>query len=313
MRAVVLCCAGTGNFGDDIVFAGMARRLLREGFDLVEPIFRITPQTLKQVNSADRLVIGGGELLAGTDILTQVLDRGVAVPYEFRSIGVGTVQDVFPRAKSLRAERWTARTDQGVEILRRCGLSVELELDPIFEFAGPPPGAIGRVALCLRNEGKPDGFVQQLVRAVDEVVASSGCDVDLVSCNAVERAVREYAGEFVWWSDCNDLALAETLADQLRVRPQVLSYTGGPEAFLGMLGQYRGVVSERLHAAMAAYVQGVPFRLVVLHDKMTKFARQVRREEWLIGATPEELSSALKALAVSPGLVERTMVEAKEA
>lgn len=296
MRAAVLCCAGTGNFGDDIIFEGMRRRLWREGFDAVESVFRITRENLGEINGYDRLVVGGGELLAGTDILDQLLDRGVTVPYQFRAVGVGTAKDLEPHLARVRASRWTARTPEDVAVMASCGIRAALEFDPITEFRAARAPSHWRLALCLRNEGKEDGFAGRMAEALDRA-ADEGVEVDLVAMTAVPRTRTDYRGERVLQGDCDDLELAEQIASRMRQRPRIEAYEGGPLGFLETLGAYRGIISERLHGAMAAFVRGVPFRAIPSHPKITKLLRMLEQPSRAVEGAPEALAEAARALA----------------
>ena len=151
----MLSCAGTGNFGDDIIYEGI-KRMAHGVFKDVEfkQFFRITAQSVYDINQCDVLIIGGGELLSASDILDQIVTHAVKIPYAFLSVGVGEDIDIASRVSVMDPLFWSVRSKEGAQILKNAGLiDVWVVDDPIFQCPVMPRDKNGRIALCLKNVG----------------------------------------------------------------------------------------------------------------------------------------------------------------
>lgn len=294
-RVAILCCAGTGNFGDDIIFEGLVKRLAREGWREFFRVFRINGETIQKVNECDFLVIGGGELLSGTDILSQIVDHDIKIPYEFRCVGVGSEEDIVPHIGKLHPLRYTVRTPADDAIMKSCGVEAKVEFDPIFEFASERYMNNGRVALCLRNENKSVEFIDTLAHELDFLI-DAGARVDLVGVTSIPRHQRHYHGEEAWVGDCNDAVLVMAIASRMRNRCMNLIYSAEPQIFMGELGCYDGIVSERLHPNMAAWVRGVPFLCIPTFVKSMKFLNMIGKGNLTIGDSPVDIVAGVRRL-----------------
>ena len=295
MKIVVLSCAMTGNFGDDLIFEGIKYWLFKiNGKNLkeVNQVQRINDGTIGYVNAHDFLIIGGGEILSNSDILEQLIRNDVTIPYIFFSVGIGSEQDIKPYADRVHPLMWFTRTQKGVSVLKNCGIkNAMVHIDPAYLLT-PLRGHNGRIAVCLKNIGKDNQFVCDIAQVFDRVI-NRGINIDLLALSSVNRHMTEYAGENVWFSDCNDLSLAREITSHMNNVINIIPYMGSPIQYMNAMAQYEGIVGERLHSVIVAHNAGIDFRAIAYHDKVNKFLDMSGLKNNQIAATPEAIEQAI--------------------
>lgn len=273
MKIVVLSCANTGNFGDDIILEGIKIKLSREYPNVsgtIHQVLRINDGTIDFVNSCDLLIIGGGEILSHSDVLEQVTKFGIKVPYRFLSVGVGGEDGILPFINKLRPTSWSGRTKRDVEILQKCGIRADLCIDPIFECP-VQRGSNSRIGINLKNLHKDNIFINNMAVVFDTLI-NMGVEFDFLSLNSMPRQELKYCGEKIAVSDCTGNELMQQIQPRMQNKINIVSYKGSnPLEFLNVLAGYEAIVGERLHAVMAAYHAGIPFRAIAYHEKVNKF------------------------------------------
>lgn len=295
MKIVVLSCANTGNFGDDIIFEGIKQWLFKingKNLKTVNHVLRLNDNTIDFVNSHDFLIIGGGEILSNSDILEQIIRNDVTIPYMFFSVGIGSEQDIKPYADRVHPVMWFTRTQKGVAILKNCGIkNAMVHIDPAY-LLNPIRGHNGRVAVCLKNVDKDNQFLCDAAAMFDRVI-NKGIKVDLLALSSVNRHITEYGGERVCFSDCNDLSMAREIASHMDNVINIIPYMVNPIQYMNTMAEYEGIVGERLHSVIVAHNAGIEFRAIAYHDKVNKFLDMTGLKNNQIAATPEAIEKAI--------------------
>lgn len=295
MKVVILSCANTGNFGDDIILEGIKIKLFREYPNVggtIHQILRINEGTIDFVNSCDALIIGGGEILSHSDVLEQVTKFDIKIPYLFLSVGIGDERDIVPFLSKLRPVSWSGRTIMDVDILHKCGIkNADICPDPIFEcpIDRTPNGKIG---VNLKNLHKDHIFINNMAVAFDTLI-DMGVKFDFLSLNSISRQAIEYCGEKMIISDCTGDELMKQIQPLMKNEINIVSYKENPLEFLNSLAGYEAIVGERLHSLMAAYHAGIDFRAVAYHEKIDKFLDMFGIENKKINHDPVAIGCAI--------------------
>jgi len=303
LRIAVMSCAFTGNFGDDIGFEGVLRRipdiLPQKVNGKVTHFLRITKESVDAINQHDYFLIGGGELFSNSDVLDQLTKNKVTIPYGFVSVGVGNKNDLTPLKSLDRPFYFSVRTKSDAEICREAGIkNVKVKPDllracPYFEVQlqnGPA------IAVCLKNTHKSAEWIRAFARELDIVLSLYKIPVVLVAFSSMNQQKIEYGGEKILIGDCNDLELAHNINCYMRNKVPIVYYKDRAMDFLTLMSTFKGIVSERLHGTIAAYHTGVPFRSIPYHTKVNKFLKEVDMENREISSSPEVIVSAITEL-----------------
>ncbi|MBI4708240.1 MAG: polysaccharide pyruvyl transferase family protein [Candidatus Omnitrophica bacterium] len=298
MKIAILSCAHTGNFGDDIIFEGVLR-ILSAMFPKggkVSHFLRINKGNIDEINKHDLLVIGGGELLSNSDILEQITSNEINIPYMFLCVGIGREEDIKPYLHKIKPLFWSVRSYEGVNIVKRLGIeNVCFQDDPIFWCLTDKKEKNNSIAVCLKAIHKNNEWINEFVIELDKII-SDGVKVSLVALGNKERNKINYCGEEIFISDCNDYTLAHQINILLKNSIPVICYKDNPIEFLNILASFKGIVSERLHGALAAYHAGIDFKSIPYHNKVNKFLNTYSIQDKAIGDNPKDICYAIKSL-----------------
>ena len=299
MNIVILSCASTGNFGDDIILEGIRIKMSKEypqAGGKIWQVLRINKISAEFINKQDLLIVGGGELLSRSDILKQILKNDIKIPYMFLSVGVGSEKDIEPYIAKLKPTVWYARTDRDAEILNSCGAqNAMVHMDPIFECpVNRKPN--GRIGLCLKNDGKNNQFIEDLAKILDTLI-KAGVAIDLMALNSRSKQPISYCGERINISDCNDEVFMQQIRSRMTSQVNILAYDGNnPLRFLDLLADYDGIVGERLHSILAAIHAKINFKAINYHEKISKFLNMVGLNGEIIPGDANSIKQAIGAL-----------------
>jgi polysaccharide pyruvyl transferase WcaK-like protein len=299
MNVVILSCANTGNFGDDIILEGIKIKLSTEypqtGGQIWQ-VLRINERTINFINEQDILIIGGGELLSHSDILKQIVGHEIKIPYMFLSVGVGSEIDIRTYMPKLHPTVWSVRTENDADILKNCGAkNVIIHMDPIFEcpFDRKPNGKMG---LCLKNQNKDEKFIEEMAVALDALI-KTGVQIDLLALNARSQQPIIYCGEKITTSDCNDSVLMQCIRRKMKNPINTLIYDGrNPLRFLDLLADYDGIVGERLHSVMVAVHARINFKAINYHEKIEKFLNITGLRDKMIQGDVNSIKQSIEKL-----------------
>ena len=292
MKIVFWNCGGTGNLGDDLCHQGavaLYRKALGE-FE-VEKIFRLNEKTIEMINAADKLVIGGGRILGGTDFLSSILKYEIKVPIAFVGVGVRAFADIEPFKGKITAEVWSARDNRSKEMLDMCGFKpteVMPDLSSIIDIPFTEKSEIKVGALNLRAAGKPHNFTMELRALLPR-------EVVLASFNTTGRHKAVVDGEVCEVSDSDDTGMMAEIADGR----EVIGYRGGwddPIRWAAQLGRFHWMVCERLHACILARRLGIPFLAVNSNEKIERYMVENGMKAGLIEHSPEAIADAVRLL-----------------
>lgn len=301
MKAVFWNCSGTGNLGDDLCHLGAVQWLKRQegftaGFEWSQ-IFRMNRYTIGRVNEADILVIGGGRLLAKSDVIEMLLGQDVRVPYVFVGVGIGSVGDIEPFGGRLKPVRWHVRNERSADILASCGhLNVEVGEDVSalvdIQFNGRVGESVG--GLNLKAEGKTEAFAHDLGARLEALPFA----FRMVSFNSTPRKREFIDGEACWISDSDDTHFLLGLREEAKrhERPMTYQRLDDPAEWCRELGELSFMVCERYHAAVLAHRLGIPFVVIGTYEKTRIFMEERGLHDRIVPCEPEAIERAMTML-----------------
>lgn len=247
---------------------------------------------LRAVGSSDVLVMGGGSVIAGRDSFRKPLmlsaQRRGKLALAAVGVSIGPFENSASEARAAAfAERFAyiaVRDRRSYELAVRMGLGGIAHQGR--DLAGLLPLLVSARARASRNGNDrpvriglapcnytvghypapdPQAWPAALVEALAALAAVRPLQVDVFSLN-------EHASH-------GDRALAERLRSDLRqarIAARVLPYRGlGPIAMARAIAECDAFVSARLHGAIVAYLQDVPFAIVDYHAKCADFAADI--------------------------------------
>ncbi len=291
MKIVFWNCGGTGNLGDDLMDLGVVEKY-KACYDSFEHmrIFRLNESTIKKVNEADLLVIGGGRILDGSDFMSALVKYEVKTPYVFEGVEVRAFIDVEAYHGKVTPEKWVVRNKISVDMLRQCGFGpilLEKDLSNFvnidFEMVTKKMGGIN-----LKNLGKDRNFLRDLRVGLPK-------DATLVSFNTTHRHKAVVDGEICEISDCDDTGMMAEISDGR----EVMGYRGGytdPLKFAGRLGRFSWMICERLHACILANRMKIDYLAVNSDEKVRRFMTEIGQKQRLIDHDPASIIEGAKFL-----------------
>jgi len=248
----------------------------------------------RAIRGADVLVMGGGSVITARESFrkpmmlsaqrrgkVQLAAVGVSIgPFE-NAASEASVADFIQRFAYL-----SVRDHRSYELALKMGLGGKVhhgrDLAGLLPLLLPlsQPGFVAtretrtiRIGIALCNYGEAPGYAapdkQMLQSAMVAALAKLGrerpLEIDIFSLNEHGRH--------------GDRALAHALREQLHrhgLAAQVLGYRGlGPVAMAQEIGRCDAFISARLHGAIVAYLQGVPFTIIDYHPKCNDFADDI--------------------------------------
>jgi polysaccharide pyruvyl transferase WcaK-like protein len=247
----------------------------------------------RAIRGADVLAMGGGSVITARESFrkpmmlsahrrgeVQLAAVGVSIgPFE-NAAAEASVADFIQRFAYL-----SVRDRRSYELALRMGLRGKVHhgrdlagLLPLLvplsrpEGATPATGTI-RIGIAPCNYGEAQGYPApnqpllqaSMVASLAKLAGERPLRIDIFSLNEHDRH--------------GDRALAQALREQLHrqgLAAQVLGYRGmGPIAMAQEIGRCDAFISARLHGAIVAYLQGVPFAIIDYHPKCNDFADDI--------------------------------------
>jgi polysaccharide pyruvyl transferase WcaK-like protein len=235
------------------------------------------------------VIFGGGSNFHTTGIIrdfTATLRAAGGGPHFALGVSVGPFRDAD--AEGACAELFTLLRYVGVRghtsLERACRLAPpSTEVEQTFDLAPLLPVAAGvplsrsacankRLAVCLCNHERfSGGSLAEEARRVDIVAQSiAECARASVCDQVVLVDMNSHASE-------GDAELNRHLAKRLEgvVPVRHENYQGEPLATMRILGEVKGVLAMRLHAAVFAFCAGTPFAMVAYHEKCSEWMHAV--------------------------------------
>jgi polysaccharide pyruvyl transferase CsaB len=322
MEVLVAAWVGSANLGDELVFAGLRRKLAARGVSVtavsvdpdatgrchgVEAIGdRDVPRLWAAAGRAGAVVFGGGGLLQDETSpvnLPYHLSRVWAArlrgtPFVGVGLGAGRLDTRLGRAlvrRTMRAARGlSVRDAASAELLERLGAGpVTVAAD--LALALPPPAAAAedRVVVCLRPwTGAPGRVPPGLRRRADAVPPAF---VDAAAAALDRIAATGLGVRFVAFQADRDDAVHARVAGAMQA-PSTRAVPGLDEV-LDEIAAARAVVAVRYHGGVAAALAGRPAVLIGYSPKVGALAAD-------LGAGASLLPWDAAALAGLPDAVE---------
>ncbi len=247
----------------------------------------------KAIHAADVLVMGGGSVINARESFRKPMmlsaHRRGKIQLAAVGVSIGPFEDAAAEASvadfvgrfayiSVRDRRSHAlATKMGLRETLHHGRDLAGLLPLLIPLRRAASGAeegqpirIG-VALCNYSEtsgyAAPDKRVVQsgLVEALAKLARTRPLQVDLFSLNEHDQH--------------GDHAMAHSFQQQLhgeKIDARLIRYRGtGPVAMAQEIGRCDAFISARLHGAIVAYLQGVPFTIIDYHPKCNDFADDI--------------------------------------
>ncbi|MGB3613689.1 MAG: polysaccharide pyruvyl transferase family protein, partial [Elainellaceae cyanobacterium] len=268
-------CVGYGNFGDDLLFAAIARLFSQQliAYDgATQPIHRDPKYHLRRrlrlyrrvMKPAlyDGVLLGSGTLI-NRDALLSRLQKAV-VRYPCATFGIGVCDPLFWQqhdstvdhrqrleawATTLKSARYlSVRGPKSAQILQSYGLDPQVIGDPVLSSAMPRTDyrRTRRVAVTVNNHDAQWGNQDTINQAVQRL------------CFALHR--QGWWVEVLAFNDA-DLAIATQISEALSKvfdRPFPRRLAGGISKTLDYIKSCDLVIGQHLDAAVAAHACGVP-------------------------------------------------------
>lgn len=241
---------------------------------------------LRGVGGNDVLAMGGGSVINAREsfrkpLMLRAQRRGLKLAAVGVSIGPfpDAASEDAAAAFARRFDYLSVRDRRSYEWAVRMGLGDKAHAGRDLAGLLPPPAArrddrgdalVVGIAPCRydpKNYPAPaiEAWQSALVEALARMAASRPVRADVFSLN-------EHAAH-------GDRALADALRQRLAERgieAQRIGYRGrGPDEIVGAIARCDAMVSARLHGAIVAYMQEIPFAIVDYHPKCRDFAQDV--------------------------------------
>ncbi|WP_411722063.1 polysaccharide pyruvyl transferase family protein [Mycetocola sp.] len=337
-RAYVVGFYGVANFGDDL-FCDVVEShaaLMFPGYD-VRIVGRVTqPRTaLKRafrrifasphsagsairlltglwvVARGDLIILGGGSVLSelrGVRYVQWKLSRILRTRFRAVGVSLGPFADMKRRGAvatfAQGLDKLIVRDSRSLDVGHSLGLDHSLTLGgdlaalyapPTTELPGVRHGHIG-LSLCSisgAESNDPDLITRSLADAILQMPESERMTVVVLSLN--NHKIH------------GDDEVSENAVRHLRERGIEVKYSRyidvGVEGVWNEIASLQAVVAVRLHAAICAYLAGVPFALVEYHSKCTDFCNDIGQHDSMripASADRSTLSTAVSALLKVP-------------
>lgn len=247
----------------------------------------------RALHASDVLVMGGGSIINAREsfrrpMMLSAQQRG-KIQLAAVGVSIDPVEDAAAEASVADfVERFayiSVRDRRSYDLATKMGLRETLHhgrdlaglLPLLIPLRRTDPGAVPkdpvRIGVALCNYGEASGYAapdkqsmqSALVVALVKVARGRSVQIDLFSLNEHDQR--------------GDYALAQTFRRQLqqqRLDARLLRYRGlGPAAMAQEIGRCDAFVSARLHGAIVAYLQGVPFTIIEYHQKCNDFADDI--------------------------------------
>ena len=248
----------------------------------------------RAIHGADVLVMGGGSVITARESFRKPMmlsaHRRGKVQLAAVGVSIGPFDDAASEASVAdfiqRFAYLSVRDRRSYELAMNMGLRGKVHhgrdlaglLPLLLPLSRPgsdamPDAATIRIGIALCNYSEAQSYAapdkqrlqSSMVAALAKLAGERPLRIDIFSLNEHDRH--------------GDRALAHALREQLNqhgVAAQVLSYRGlGPVAMAQEIGCCDAFISARLHGAIVAYLQGVPFTIIDYHPKCNDFADDI--------------------------------------
>lgn len=248
----------------------------------------------RAIHGADVLVMGGGSVITARESFRKPMmlsaHRRGKVQLAAVGVSIGPFDDAASEASVAdfiqRFAYLSVRDRRSYELAMNMGLRGKVHhgrdlagllplLLPLSRLGSDakPDAATIRIGIALCNYSEAQSYAapdkqrlqSSMVAALAKLAGERPLRIDIFSLNEHDRH--------------GDRALAHALREQLNqhgVAAQVLSYRGlGPVAMAQEIGCCDVFISARLHGAIVAYLQGVPFTIIDYHPKCNDFADDI--------------------------------------
>jgi len=246
----------------------------------------------RAIHAADVLVMGGGSVINARESFRKpmMLSAHRRGKMQLAAVGVsiGPFDDAAAEASAADfIERFayiSVRDRRSYELAVKMGLREQLHdgrdlaglLPLLVPLSRNDPGAMPkepiRIGVALCNYGA-SGYAAPDKQALQSALAESLAKL------ARARSLRIDLFSLNEHGQHGDHALAQAFRQQLRqhkLDARVLRYRGlGPIAMAQEIGRCDAFISARLHGAIVAYLQGVPFTIIDYHPKCNDFADDI--------------------------------------
>jgi polysaccharide pyruvyl transferase WcaK-like protein len=248
----------------------------------------------RALHGADVLVMGGGSVITARESFRKPMmlsaHRRGKVQLAAVGVSIGPFEDAAAEASVAdfiqRFAYLSVRDRRSYELALKMGLHGKVHhgrdlagllplLVPLSRAGSGAAGEAGtmRIGIALCNYGEASGYAAPDKRMLQSTMAAAlaklgrerPLQIDVFSLNEHDRH--------------GDRALAHAFREQLGrhgLGVRVLNYRGlGPVAMAQEIGRCDAFVSARLHGAIVAYLQGVPFAIIDYHPKCNDFADDI--------------------------------------
>lgn len=267
------------------------------------------------LRDCDVLVMGGGSVITAREsfrkpMMLAAVERGVQLAAVGVSIGpFDSTRDEESVAAFLQRFRYLSVRDarshrlahaMGLDAITHAGCDLAALLPALGPVVAGPlkmPNAPVRVGVAPCRYREDGDYPAPSRRRWEE---------HLIATLAALRRTREVAVDVFSLNEHprhGDRALAQALVDRLRTEGVAAEWRGyasqDPLRTVDVLAACDVVVSARLHGAIVAYLQDVPFMIIDYHPKCRDFANDIGLDETLrvtAAATGNPFGEALPAL-----------------
>jgi polysaccharide pyruvyl transferase WcaK-like protein len=247
----------------------------------------------RAIHDSDVLVMGGGSVINARESFRKpmMLSAHRRGKMQLAAVGVSIGPLENAAAEALVADfidcfaYISVRDRRSYELATQMGLREKLHLGgdlagllpllaPLSRTdAGPARRETIRIGVALCNYAEARGYAtpdkramqSALVVALGNLARTKSLQIDVFSLNEHDER--------------GDHALAQAFRQELHeqnVDARILRYRGmGPIAMAREIGRCDAFISARLHGAIVAYLQGVPFTIIDYHPKCNDFADDV--------------------------------------
>ncbi|MET3769737.1 polysaccharide pyruvyl transferase WcaK-like protein [Marisediminicola sp. UYEF4] len=267
---------------------------------------------LNTVVRADLIVLGGGSVLSSVKGVWSVQNRlAVLCNTSFRALGVSIgpfAADVDRSAISVFANRFdrivvrdNSSLMNGRELVSPAKVTLGGDLAALYvspDVKVPRVPGIRRVGIALCNfPGFTIRELKDLISATVEALALTRSPdvIDHVFVISLNSNV-EFGDD-----ELSQLAARELTAANVAV--SLIRYADNDVSFIwNLLGSLDALIAVRLHAAICAYMNSVPFVLLEYHQKCRDFCDDIGQLAALrAGAFPSQSSALIKITALLSG------------
>lgn len=327
MRTFVAAWLGSGNLGDELLFACLRRKLApwtseitvasaapsatRRDHDVRAVHHLDLPTVAREIASSDALVFGGGGLLQDSTspfslplhLIRLLIANARRVPVLGIGLGAGPVRRSLSRHMIRRAFRHhrglAVRDAASSAVLRDCGVG-DVTVTADLAFSLPPHDGEPGEAIAVALRAYAEGLLPARWRA-----ARASAEVEATVAGALDE-VHARSGaplRFVAFEGDRDARFHRRIAE--RMRATAVSFSQPTlETVLDEIGQARAVISMRYHGGVAAALAARPVVLLGYAPKVAALAESLGNDCRFLPNAPggfRRLAGETQALLGQPG------------